>query len=419
MHRIFAIEQKEPSQASASFHGKLKADGFELEYGEAGDGAVESILSGQHDLVLVDAGLPEAEIMAFCQALKGRQETETIPVIFVHSAGEKNGVLVKSFESGANDYITLGEQDSSEIMARLQAAMRTRQMNSHSVALAQQLTEMNTELYERNLAVEKELYVTRQLQQSLLPPFLPDDEVKAKDPDALDRISKCHYRDERLRITGIYLPCDALGGDIYDIIKFHDGSVGVTVADVSGHGVPAGFITAIYKSLLYRATHSYSSPKDILFHLNNELADIIRTGEYVTSVYCRLQAPDLFSKGPLQLEFSGAGHPYPLHHQASSGKVAKMKENGTPLVWVKNMEYPMGMLQLERGDSVLLYTDGVTEMRNPEKELYGEDRLESAFSMLAKTHPSNILDQMIVTLSDFTQGHPLEDDVSMVLIEAL
>jgi phosphoserine phosphatase RsbU/P len=90
-----------------------------------------------------------------------------------------------------------------------------------------------------------------------------------------------------------------LGGDIYDVITFADSSVGITIADVSGHGVPAGFVTALFKSCFYRTTHTEMSPDKVLFEMNNQLAAMVTTGEYVTAIYARL-----LNEGRL-LEFSG------------------------------------------------------------------------------------------------------------------
>jgi sigma-B regulation protein RsbU (phosphoserine phosphatase) len=351
--------------------------------------------------------------------LKNDPETENIPVIFMGTQSPANGVLIKSFESGATDFISVATE-STEVLARVQAAIRNKQIARQATTLAYELNKMNTELYERNLQVEKELYVTRQLQQSLLPPFLPDENSSA----AGNSLTKCHYKDDHLKISGVYLPCDALGGDIYDIIKVPNGTIGVAIADVSGHGVPAGFITAIFKSSLYRTTHNYSAPKDILYHLNNELADIVKTGEYVTALYCNIHAPSDDTpeqSGKRVLEYSGAGHPYPFYYCAAEDKVVALKENGTPLVWVKNMDYPMGQIALAPGDKVLMFTDGITEMRNQEGELYGEEALEALFlELVHRTRDSqiSILDELISYLSDYTQGRPLEDDLSMVLIEA-
>jgi phosphoserine phosphatase RsbU/P len=270
--------------------------------------------------------------------------------------------------------------------------------------LCTELTTQNTVLYERNKAIEKELYSTRQLQQSLLPSFLPDDRFMA--------YAKCHHRDEYSQISGVYLPCDSVGGDLYDIIRLRPSEpyVGISVSDVSGHGVPASFITAIYKATLYRITHNAQDPGQVMYELNNELADIVKTGDYVTAIYGRL-----FDCGT-RFEFAGAGHPYPLHYRKANHTVTPLMENGTPLTWLKDMVYTTQGVTLAPGDKVLIYTDGVTEMKNQREELFGEDRLKATF-LACQNSELPLLDTLLSELSDFAACHPLDDDLSMVLIE--
>jgi phosphoserine phosphatase RsbU/P len=417
MFKIFSVQSLESDHPSLSeLKARLETLGYQLISHQANQEVLEEIKSANPDLVLMDPTLPEQHGFKVCESLKNDPETESIPVIFVHTRPNGNGMLVKSFESGATDFVSI-EAGETEVLARLQAAIRHKQTVSQAVALAHELNKMNTELYERNLQVEKELYVTRQLQQSLLPPFLPDENKSDAAGESVgSSFTKCHYKDERVKISGVYLPCDALGGDLYDVIKFANGTVGVAIADVSGHGVPAGFITAIFKSSLYRITHSHKTPSDILFHLNNELADMVKTGEYVTAVYSCITL-DEDDPSRLVLDYSGAGHPYPYHYKASEDQAIRLTENGTPLVWIKNMQYPMGRISLETGDKLLMFTDGITEMRNTHGNLYGEEALEELFLKLVRNQSDNILDEMIQVLSDYTEGHPLEDDLSMVLIE--
>lgn len=415
MFKIFSIEALDNQHPGLSELGrKLEEQGYQFISRRAGGELVEEIREEQPDLILMDPTLPERKGFTVCQVLKNDPVTENIPVIFIHSQTQPNAELLQSFESGATDLISI-ESGEVEVMARLKAAIRGKRAISQSVQLAEQLNKMNTELYERNLQVEKELYVARQLQQSLLPPFLPEPDA----PDGeMSSFSKCHYRDDKLKISGLYLPCDALGGDIYDVIKFANGTTGVAIADVSGHGVPAGFITAIFKSSFYRITHNHTAPADILFHLNNELADIVKTGEYVTAIYSRI-CPQEDNPDQLAFEFSGAGHPYPLYYKASEDKLYRLKENGTPLVWIKNMEYPSGRINLGPGDKILMFTDGVSEMRNIHEAMYSEEALEAVFLRMVREKSPQLLDELIQILSDFTEGHPLEDDLSVVLIEAL
>jgi sigma-B regulation protein RsbU (phosphoserine phosphatase) len=360
----------------------------------------------------MDAMLPAQQSLTACQAIKNNPKTECVPIVFL-AYGHLDSNTVKaesSLNSGASDFIS-AHQNPGEIVARLESVIRQKRVLEQQANLVEQLNQMNAELYERNLRVEKELYTTRQLQQSLLPTFLKED-------DRNNEFSKCHFKNSQLRISGVYLPCDALGGDIYDVIQFQDQAIGVTIADVSGHGVPAGFVTALFKSSFYRMTHNYSKPGDILYHLNNELAAIVKTGEYVTASYCRLQKnPDYPEQ--FRMDFSGAGHPYPILYTAETGTLTRLTENGTPLVWVPNFEYPMGQVDLKPGDKIFLFTDGVSEMRNQSNDMFGEEALEKKFLSLIQDNNANLLDDLILHLSDFTGGRDLDDDVSIVLIEVL
>lgn len=392
----------------------LKTRGFQLEEIGKQENLIDTVMERSKtdppDLILLDPDLPEKQGMKLCKHLKNNPHTETIPIVFLHCHNGQDHQVVESLQSGANDFIH-DPDASEEVLARIHAAIRTKMTLTKSKALADQLNQVNMELYERNLAVEKELYTTRQLQQSLLPPILVEPE-KEETP----QFAKCHFHNDKLRISGIYMPCDALGGDIYDVIKFSDDAMGVAIADVSGHGVPAAFVTAIFKSSFYRATHSFKKPSDILYHLNNELVNIVKTGHYVTGVYCRLEPQE---NGQYKLLFSGAGHPYPFYYSAKEQAIIRLEENGTPLAWFKDMDYPLGEILLSPGDKVLMFTDGISEMKNPHHELYGEDELGKLFFRHLTDPAGLLMDGMLTELSDFAQGHPLDDDLSLVLIEAL
>jgi|GEM_PF-3811189 len=267
---------------------------------------------------------------------------------------------------------------------------------------------LNRDLEKRNMSTEKELDKTRELQLSLLPPGISDDQ--SFNPFA---ISKLHYKSDVSTVHGLYLPCDAIGGDLYDMIEFADGTLGILMSDVSGHGVPAAFVTAMLKSAFYKITHQYHSPDQVLYHLNNQLAGVVKTGHYSTAFYMH------FDEANKTIHFAGAGHPYPCLYRAKTGTIEHLEENGMPLVWVPDTPYAMQELQLYSGDKLLIFTDGITELGNPAGDMYGEENVDALLKQVIETGAKGgeILDEMLVTLSDFTQGHPLGDDMTMMLID--
>lgn len=397
--RILYVKGKQPSLSGSVVFGRLSAAGHEMEEGGDDDFLHKAVTNTPDVIVFDETATNPAD---YLKPLANRGDLAGIPIVWVGQPGASTPVP-------GYPVLTLPEA-ADQAAEQLEVFLQVLQELKQSQSVIQELSTLNAELYERHLAVEKELYTTRQLQQSLLPKFIQDDEAETVS-SGLPFSSKCHFKNEHLKISGVFLPCDALGGDLYDVIPFKDGSVGVAIGDVSGHGVPASFITAIFKASIYRATLNHTDPGHILAAINDELSNIIKTDDYVTAIYCRAQP------GENRLYYSGAGHPYPLLYRAESGTVERPSENGTPLGWMAGMPYPHGQVDLKVGDKVLLFTDGISEMENNQNMMFGEAALETLFSQTIWMHPQGILNAMIRHLSEFTQGQPLKDDMSMVLIE--
>jgi serine phosphatase RsbU (regulator of sigma subunit) len=316
------------------------------------------------------------------------------------NAKKSNASKTLAFDDSAKPSVATSKQ---------QLATSLKQAND----MVAQLQTVNQELQDRSLLIEKELSKTRLLQQSLLPPKLESASQASQEINPFD-VCRLHYDSEQLRVHGLYMPCDAIGGDLYDLCEFSDNSLGVIITDVSGHGVPAAFITALLKASFYRITHQHKVPDQVLFHLNNQMASVVKTNDYLTAAYMH------FINQGKTLQFAGAGHPYPLWYQASTHTVEPLVENGTPLVWMPDMPYGYQERALGAGDKVLLYTDGITELGNLSGELFGDERLHALFSQAVLDYPNDgqgLLESMLFTLSDFTEGEPLNDDMTMLLVE--
>jgi serine phosphatase RsbU (regulator of sigma subunit) len=374
------------------------------------------------DLVMLSNQLDETVIEAMLPELDG------IPTLLLYDskAEERNqqtGQHTEHWLSKGIDDIAifrdnpaaLPEDCYSFLKARLDITLQHHRALKRVDTVASQMSELHDTLEQRNQQVEKELYLARQLQQSLLPAPLKN----ATESDELTfQFSKQHYASETLRISGLYVPCDALGGDLYDFITFkHDDSISIIMADVSGHGITAGFITAIFKALYHQAAHQNASPDSVMTYINDELSDIIKTGDYITSVGLRTIPKD--NRVGFTLQYSGGGHPFPYFYQTAEKETIRLDKNSMPLGWFGGTEYPCGNIDLNPGDKLLLFTDGITELKNHDDELFGEERLHEVFTEQAQQFDEPFLDYLLQELSDFTQGKELDDDLSMLLIEAL
>ena len=217
---------------------------------------------------------------------------------------------------------------------------------------------------------------------------------------------------EGLEIAARYFPMAALGGDFYDFIVVDEKRIGILVADVSGHGTPAALIASMLKiSLAAQIAHA-SQPAQVLSGLNQSLLGKFRH-HYVTAAYVFVNMEEKF------LRYAGAGHPPLLLVDGANGNSREVLENGLILSWFPGATYSQVELPLVTGDWVVLYTDGITEARNPADCEFGLDRLKEC----CKNHRGSSADELAEQLLDElwhwierAAGDELEDDVTLLAL---
>lgn len=201
-------------------------------------------------------------------------------------------------------------------------------------------------LLEQNLKLESDLSLARKMQCRLLPPSSPD---------------------KRIEISYIYQPCEKLGGDFIDIFKIDENHTGIYIADVSGHGVPASLLTVFLRSAINR---KIISPSKALTELHKEFNNSFSDPElYITVFYAIV---DLGSK---KLAYSNAGHNV-APFVCSKERFELLRLPGIPISnWSDSPSYSEAEISLQKNDRVVLYTDGIVEIKDVKGEQYGEERL--------------------------------------------
>lgn len=164
-------------------------------------------------------------------------------------------------------------------------------------------------------------------------------------------------------------PHDLIGSDFYDVIPLEGNRFGILVADVRGHGVSAALYTMLLKNLEEKFAMRNGDPSAFVAGLNSELARYVVDDSVATAVYAVLDA----DRGTLR--YCSAGHPSPLICRASTGKVALLASGGLPLGFFEDEQYTVWETTLRRDDLVLFYTDGLTETRDREGSMLGEEGL--------------------------------------------
>jgi sigma-B regulation protein RsbU (phosphoserine phosphatase) len=331
------------------------------------------------DLILLDVVMPDMNGYEVCSRLKMDTETRDVPVIFLTGQTEIEDET-RGFDVGAVDYIHK-PFSAPVVKARVQTHLALRGMRQQ---LALQL-----------LAMQKEMETARQIQLSILPDEIP--------------------RIEGLDIAARYIPMSAVAGDFYDFIVVDEKHLGILVADVSGHGMPAALIASMLKIALAAQVAHAADPAQMLSGLNQALCGKFQH-HYVTAAYTYI---DISKR---TLAYAGAGHPPLLLWTRSSAGVRDVLENGLFLGKFKMAAYSSVECPLVPGDWALLYTDGIPETTNPSDVEFGTERFRQFLMEEQYTKADQLADGLLQELSRWSarqRGEDLNDDITLVAIQVI
>ncbi len=357
--------------------GALK-DSFATKVATSGEKAL-AIATGKDkpDLILLDIMMPEMDGYEVCRRLKADPDTRDIPVIFLTSQTEAEDET-KGFDVGAVDYIHK-PFSAAVVKARVRTHLLLREAHAQ---IARQLIEINTELE-----------MARQIQLSILPRHTP-------------KISG-------MEIVARYIPMTSVAGDFYDFIIQDDRHVGILIADVSGHGLPAALIASMLQVALTAQVAHASEPGKVLAGLNQALCGKFQQN-FVTAAYVYV---DLEKK---VLKYAGAGHPPVLIWRKSAGSASQLLENGLVMGQFEEATYDSIEIPIEAGDRFVLYTDGILESSNPAGEEFGTDRFLQFLDKNTALETGPFADAVLVELArwlDQPMGEGHKDDISLLAVD--
>lgn len=211
-------------------------------------------------------------------------------------------------------------------------------------------------------------------------------------------------------LQGISFPCYEIGGDYYDFIARADGRMLIALGDVSGKGTAAALLMSSLHAAVHAQASSRSSLVETISAVNNYLAENIPSNRFVTLFYAELD--------PLTgaLAFINAGHNPPLIVH-SAGTVENLSSGGLPLGIMPDTPYREGHTQLQPGDVLVIYSDGVSEAVNPQGEEFGAQRLHQVVGLNIERSAAGIRDRIESALTKFAQGTPAADDITLVIVK--
>lgn len=242
------------------------------------------------------------------------------------------------------------------------------------------------------IRMERELLTAQQIQTALLPAAFPD--IKG------------------IEFGAYYSAQTESGGDYYDCIDLGGGRLGITIADVSGHGVGSGLVMAMTRTLLHTYCTKTNSTKKILEAINEYLKKNTASNYFVTMFY------GILALDSLKLTYSSAGHCQPLLirdgtiRQLPSGGIALGVAPGDMFSRLTDVK----VIQLQKGDYLVQYTDGVDEAMNAERDEYGLGRFQTCLLASAGKRPADMVQAVVKDIESFTGTLPQHDDITMIIL---
>ncbi len=206
-------------------------------------------------------------------------------------------------------------------------------------------------------------------------------------------------------------PAKEVGGDFYDFFLIDDDHLCMVMADVSGKGVPAALFMVIAKTLLKNCAQTGLTPKQILETVNNQLVEGNKAEMFVTVWLGILQ----LSTGTLVA--ANAGHEYPVIKRANGTFELVKDRHGFVLAGMENVRYRQYELQIEAGDILFLYTDGVPEATDSSNQMFGTQRMLDALNQCTPCHPQALLASVKTAIDDFVGDAQQFDDITMLALE--
>ena len=207
-----------------------------------------------------------------------------------------------------------------------------------------------------------------------------------------------------------YAPVDPLGGDYYDFVVRNERYMGILIADASGHSIPAAMVAIMARFAFAEVVRQTIRPAEVLAVMNRRLQGL--TDErFVTAFY------GVLDREKRELRFACAGHPPPLRVNPKSRIVEPLTGRGMMLGIVPDSTYEEKSLTLDRGDRLCLYTDGVIESRNANKEVFGHHRLERFLLEESAAPAGELAQRLVARLQDFRGDLPAWDDLTILVAE--
>lgn len=366
------------------FRRKIRKGEYEFFFAHNGVEALQTLLAHPEiDIILSDINMPEMDGLTLLKKIKDRNNP-ALKVIMVSAYGEMSNIR-EAMNNGAFDFATKPID--------LDDLQRTIDKAQQEIDFVKQTQKEHGQLVD----IKADLSLASEVQLAILPRKFPPFEDLA---NAVD-------------IYATMKPAKDVGGDFYDFFRIDEDHIGFAIADVSGKGVPAALFMTMSHTLLRFTGSRCTDPVKTVTETNDMLSRESFDSMFVTLFY------GVINTATGVITYVNAGHnpPYILH---SNGKVEVLPNSENICTGViEGFPYKANELKLEKGDTLVTFTDGVTEACDTQNELYGEARLEALLTGLAGKSAEEITHAVNADVTKHAEGAEQSDDITMLTLRRM
>lgn len=363
------------------FRRKIRNGEYEFFFAHNGLEALQVFLKHPDiSIILSDINMPEMDGLTLLAKIN-EMRIPSLKCIMVSAYGDMDNIR-QAMNGGAFDFATK-PIDLDDLQRTIDKAVEQIEYIRSAQKEHAQLVDIQTDLS-----------VAREIQHAILPRTF---DLKLQDAD-------------KVNIYASMLAAKDVGGDFYDFFPIDDHRMGFTIADVSGKGVPAAIFMAVSRTLI-KATGLQDKPtNECMSTVNDILCDESVGSMFVTVFY------GIYDLQTGQITFTNAGHNPPYILKAD-GQVEVVKSPGNLVLGaVPDMPFSCDTLKLDPGDTLYMFTDGVTEAENKNHDQFGESRLEEALAECKGTDSKHIVDTVNAKVKEFINGAAQSDDITQLVI---
>ncbi|MGH1363413.1 MAG: PP2C family protein-serine/threonine phosphatase [Calditrichia bacterium] len=371
---------------------------YDVDAAEDGQEALDLYRSGSYSILITDWMMPRMDGVQLVEKVRAIGSSDYVYIIMLTAKSAKYE-FIEAMEAGADDFLSK-PLDREELRVRLQAARRV-------IDLERQLSSQNAELTENNVRMKHDLEAAARIQVSLLP----------DSPPPLDNF----------RVDWSFDPCDELAGDIFNVFNLDEDYLGVYLLDVSGHGVSAALLAVTLSRLLSpvideasllkrrldeKPWYQITQPTEVANQLNKRFQLNPENSQYFTLIY------GLLDKKTGEFRFISAGHPQIIHLSKRFGG-RLIEAPGIPIGILEENEFVEHSIQMEPGDRIYLYSDGIAEAQNIDAEQFGLQRMVETLQEKSDSPLTESMEHMLEITNKWCGYNSIGDDVSILALEMI